>query len=398
MYSSRLHTISMQNFDNKQAFMPSKLLIASALLAFMAVFLFVHGASAQSSVRPPATATENYIESPVDGNVPGNALGNSGVANSWGDIRKGIEGKVSIPDTKAGVLVQSAGEDYRLLRKGPLFSYLGLAMLGTLIALAAFFAIRGRIRVEHGLSGQKIKRFSTVERMGHWLMAISFIILAITGLNVSFGQYVIMPIVGKEFFGPMTLFLKMTHNYIAFAFMLGLIIAFVCWVLHNIPNRHDLVWIMKAGGLFKKGVHPPAKKFNAGQKIIFWATMLGGLSLTLSGWQLLFPFEYSYFADTFSMLAKIGIDVPAILGMASPPYSVIQEQQFATIWHAVMAVIMVCIILAHIYIGSVGMEGAFDAMGSGEVDENWAKEHHSIWVDEVKAKERAGVKGVQPAE
>jgi formate dehydrogenase subunit gamma len=404
MYLSRTNATSLAEtktqFDcqNSVGFKNMKILLSFFLVAMVTMAVLLSSAFAQSSVRPPSTATQNMIDSPTEGNVPGNALGNSDVSNTWGNIRKGVEGTVSIPDIKAGVLVQSAGEEYRATRKGPLFSYLGLAMLGTLIALALFFALRGRIRVEHGMSGKKIKRFSTVERMGHWLMAISFIILGVSGLNVTFGKYVVMPVIGKEAFGPLSYFLKITHHYVAFAFMLGLAIAFVCWVIHNIPNRHDLVWLAKGGGLFKKGVHPPAKKFNAGQKMIFWLTMIGGLSLCLSGWQLLYPFEYNYFADTFAMLAKIGIDVPAMIGIAAPPYSGIQEQQFATVWHAVMAVFMICVILAHIYIGSVGMEGAFDAMGSGEVDENWAKEHHSLWVDEVKGQKSDAKASVQPAE
>ena len=246
-----------------------------------------------------------------------------------------------------------------------------------------FFAIRGRIRVEHGLAGVKIKRFSTFERTGHWLMALSFIILAISGLNVSFGRSLILPLIGKDAFGPMAGFLKLTHNYVAFAFMLGLIIAFVMWIAHNIPNRYDVIWLLKGGGLFTKGVHPPAKKFNAGQKIIFWLVMICGVSLSLSGWALLFPFEHGFFGDTFGLLSRIGLDVPALLGLPEPPYSVIQEQQFNSIWHAAMAVFMVCVIFGHIYIGTIGMEGAYDAMGSGDVDLNWAKEHHSLWVEEV---------------
>lgn len=399
MYSNRTKAISVAKRENGSSqYSVAKILSGLFLVLALIVLVSINSALAQSSVRPPDTATQNVIEAPVDGNVPGNVLGNSDVSISWQSIRNGIEGTVSIQDSKSGVLVQSAGEDYRLTRSGPLFSYLGLAMLGTLIALAIFFALRGRIRVEHGLSGKKIKRFSDVERMGHWLMAISFIILAISGLNVTFGKYVVMPIIGKDAFGPLALFLKTTHHYIAFAFMLGLAIAFVCWVLHNIPNRHDLVWLAKGGGLFKKGVHPPSKKFNAGQKIIFWTTMIGGLSLCLSGWQLLYPFEHSYFADTFTMLAKIGIDIPAMIGIATPPYTGIQEQQFATIWHVIMAVILICVIMAHIYIGSVGMEGAFDAMGSGEVDKNWAKEHHSLWVDEIESSKKKMSAKVQPAE
>ena len=139
--------------------------------------------------------------------------------------------------------------------------------------------------------------------------------------------------------------------------------------------------------MLSKSSHPPAKKFNAGQKLIFWGVMLLGLSLSVSGWALLFPFEHHLFTDTFALLGKIGIDVPAILGLPEPPYSVIQEQQFNSAWHSIIAVVMICLILAHIYIGTIGMQGAYDAMGSGEVDLNWAREHHSLWVDEVMAKE-----------
>lgn len=360
-----------------------QVLLASLLGACLMVLLLNGAASAQSSVRPPASAVTVDGGSPVDGNVPGDVLGNSSDAELWRSVRQGIEGNVSIPDKKAGVLVQSEGENWRLLRNGPFFDYLGLAMIATLVLLALFFAIRGRIRVEHGLAGVTIKRFSLIERTGHWLMALSFIILAISGLNVSYGRSLVMPLIGKDAFGPIAGFLKLSHNYVAFAFMLGLAIAFVMWIVHNIPNRYDVMWLLKGGGLFTKGVHPPAKKFNAGQKIVFWLVMIGGLSLSISGWALLFPFEHGFFGDTFSLLARIGVDVPALLGLPEPPYSVIQEQQFNTIWHAAMAVFMVCVIFGHIYIGTVGMEGAYDAMGSGDVDLNWAKEHHSLWVEEV---------------
>ncbi len=366
--------------------------IAVALLMALAA---TNTGTAQSSVRPPDSEI-SATGSPTGGAVPGDALGTTSDAEIWRAVRQGVTGDVSIPDKKAGVLVQSEGESWRLLRNGPMFEYLGLAMIGTLILLALFFAIRGRVRVEHGMAGVRIKRFSVVERTGHWLMALSFIILAISGLNVSFGRSVIMPLIGKDAFGPMSAFLKLTHNYVAFAFMLGLAMAFVMWIIHNIPNRHDVIWLLKGGGLFSKGTHVPAKKFNAGQKIIFWLVMIGGLSLSVSGWAMLFPFEHSYFSDTFSGLASIGLDIPALVGLPQPPYSAIQEQQFNSIWHAVMAVFMVCVIFGHIYIGTIGMEGAYDAMGRGDVDLNWAREHHSLWVDEVLEKDARAPAGIHP--
>ena len=85
------------------------------------------------------------------------------------------------------------------------------------------------------------------------------------------------------------------------------------WIAHNIPNRHDVVWMLKGGGLFSKGVHPPARKFNAGQKIIFWMVIILGASVSLSGLSLLMPFEIPMFAKTFAILNNVGIG-PADLG------------------------------------------------------------------------------------
>ncbi|RMF07605.1 MAG: formate dehydrogenase subunit gamma, partial [Alphaproteobacteria bacterium] len=203
-------------------------------------------------------------------------------------------------------------------------------------------------------------------------------ILALTGLNITYGKYVLMPLIGKGAFATLSAAGKWLHNYVAFAFTVGLVMIFVLWVKDNIPNRYDLTWLAKGGGLFVKGVHPPSKKFNAGQKLIFWSVVLGGTSLILSGISLLFPFQFAMFAKTFAILNIFGFDLPTQL-------TPIQEMQYATLWHAIVAIGLICIIIAHIYIGTIGMEGAFDAMGSGEVDINWAKEHHSIWAEEVLA-------------
>lgn len=370
----------------KTRFASTQPLMAAVAFAFVAlvVLCMPPQAGAQSSVRPPENAT-TAIAPPGPG-MQGNVQGNASDSEIWRDIRHGEAGNTAAPNPSGGQLIQSQGEDWRLYRHGPAHDYLGYAMIGTLVLLALFMAIRGRIKIEHGLSGIKIKRFSTLERMSHWLMALSFIILGISGLNVTFGRSLILPLVGKDFFGPMSGYLKATHNYTGFAFMLGLAMAFVLWVVHNVPDRTDLNWLAKGGGLLSKSSHPPAKKFNAGQKVIFWGVMLLGLSLSVSGWVLMFPLEHhSLFSDTFALLGNIGINVPSVLGLPEPPYSAIQEQQFNSAWHGIIAVVMICLILAHIYIGTIGMQGAFDAMGSGDVDLNWAREHHSLWVDEVMA-------------
>jgi formate dehydrogenase subunit gamma len=338
---------------------------------------------ASSSVRPPASAVVPGGPGMVQPEKPGNYD-----VEMWKKVRGGLNGSVSIPDKKSGTLVQSGGEDWRNFRNGPLPTYGAYAMLGMLGLLIAFYLVRGRINIEHGWANETIQRFTNLDRMGHWLMATSFIILALTGLNVLYGKYVLLPVIGKDAFAALSGLAKWMHNYVAFAFMLGLAISFVMWVKHNFPNKHDVVWLARLGGAIGNG-HPSAKKFNAGQKILFWLVMLGGLSISLSGLALMFPFQSSMFAKTFGWLNMIGFSFPTAM-------TPMQEMQYASSWHAIMALFLVVVIFGHIYIGTLGMQGAFSAMGSGEVDVNWAKEHHNLWADEELAKR--GRAPVQPAE
>jgi formate dehydrogenase subunit gamma len=185
--------------------------------------------------------------------------------------------------------------------------------------------------------------------------------------------------------------------------MVGLALTFVVWLCYNFPSWRDVVWLAKGGGMFVRGSHPPAWKFNAGQKILFWLVMLGGLSLSLSGIALLFPFETALFAKTFAAINWLG----SLVGLApNLPTNLtpLQEMQHATTWHGIVALGLVVVIIAHIYIGTLGMQGAFSAMGSGQVDVNWAKEHHSLWaereiekMEEVAAAETAAAR-MAPAE
>lgn len=267
-----------------------------------------------------------------------------------------VAGRISIPDANAGYLIKPENKLWAALQ-GDMLHLLSIwSVVGMVVLLAAFYLIRGKIRVDGGLSGRKILRFNAIERFAHWTLASTFIILALSGLNIIIGKTVLLPIIGEGAFGTLSALGKIAHNFLAWPFMVSLVLVLVLWIIHNIPNSVDLQWIKQGGGLLKKGVHPPAKKFNAGQKLIFWSVILGGAALSFTGFMLLFPAEAGTPADW----------------------------QFYQTIHALTAAILSAIIIAHIYIGSVGMEGAFDAMGSGEVDENWAKEHHSLWVEEVK--------------
>ncbi len=340
----------------------------------MAVAVLVTYATAAGLMGSPVLEAPAVAQS--KGQVPGQSLGGVSDAEFWRQIRRGVAGTVSIPDKQAAVLVQSEGDNWRAMRNGPVSNFGGWALLAIIVVLAVFFAVRGRIRVDGGLSGRTVERFNGLERFTHWLTASSFIVLALTGLNVLYGKYVLMPIIGQAAFATLTYWGKLAHNYIAFAFIIGIALMVIVWVKDNLPSREDLTWIAKGGGMFVKGVHPPAKKFNFGQKTIFWVVILGGISLAYTGLSLMFFFDLKAFSATFALVNLFGFDLPTQL-------TALQENQLAQLWHAVLALIVTAVIIAHIYIGSLGMEGAFDAVSTGQVDENWAHEHHSLWAADV---------------
>ncbi|PTX54607.1 formate dehydrogenase gamma subunit [Litoreibacter ponti] len=297
----------------------------------------------------------------------------------------------------ATTLMQDGGMWWLEFRQGPLREYGAYLLGGTLLLLALFYLIRGRIRIDGEKTGRTITRFQAVERFGHWLLAGSFLLLAATGLLTLFGRVAIIPLLGHEAFAPMAVASKWVHNNVSWAFMVALVMIFVMWVVHNLPDRTDINWLLKGGGIFTKG-HPPAKKFNAGQKLIFWSVIVFGASISASGLSLLFPFELPMFALTFEKLNALGLPQLVGLGELNTVLAPHEEMQYAQLWHSIMSFVLIAIIFAHIYIGSIGMEGASDAMTSGEVEEQWAREHHSLWVDEVKAKETQAPKGATPAE
>ncbi|MEY8097372.1 formate dehydrogenase subunit gamma [Falsihalocynthiibacter sp. S25ZX9] len=286
----------------------------------------------------------------------------------------------------ATTLIQDGGMWWLEFRQGPLLTYGAGLLGGTLVLLALFYLIRGRVLIEGEKTGRTITRFGGVERFGHWLLASSFLILGATGLISLFGRKVLIPTFGHEAFSTVAIGTKWVHNNISWAFIVALIIIFVFWVGHNLPDRTDLFWLKKGGGIFGGG-HPPAKKFNAGQKVIFWSVIVLGSSISVSGLSLLFPFEFHMFGATFAKLNAWG--VTGWFGFDPLPYPLApqEEMQYAQLWHAIVSLVLTAIIFAHIYIGSVGMEGAFDAMGSGEVEEQWAREHHSLWVEDVRKAE-----------
>lgn len=291
-----------------------------------------------------------------DGDVPTAAQSHPSTADTWREIRQGMPGLVVGQPESRGVLIQSEGELWRSVRNGPVRYWGGWALGGVAVAIGVFYLLRGAIRMEGGPSGRSILRFKFIERAGHWMTAGSFLILAFTGLNMLFGRYAFEPYIGKEVFAAITLAGKWAHNIFGFTFIVGLLMIFVMWARENLWDRYDLNWILQGGGLLFKGKHPAAAKFNFGQKTQYWMVILVGAAVSYTGVNLIFPF---LFWDMHGM-------------------------QVLHILHTVLALIMMLFMMGHIYIGTIGMEGAASAMTTGYVDEKWASEHHSAWVAAVK--------------
>ena len=233
--------------------------------------------------------------------------------------------------------------------------------------LVLFYLIRGMVKIESGRSGRTLVRFNAFERFVHWMTAASFVVLALSGLNITFGKELLTPLIGAVAFAEWSQWAKYAHNYLSFPFTLGVVLMFLMWLAWNFPTPTDFRWIAQGGGIVGSK-HPPAKRFNAGQKVIYWVVVLGGGAAAVTGYLLMFPF---YATD--------------IAGM-----------QLAQMVHGIVGVLFIAIMLAHIYIGTVGMQGAFEAMGKGEVDVNWARQHHSLWLEKEAKKGR--VRGPAPAE
>lgn len=328
--------------------------LTRSILSFLAMVAMVIGLGLSTPVGAQQGAQINPTAKSVTEDQLLNALKPGSAAE--------IGGRVTIPDAKSATLIRPAGREWREFHQGTMHLIGGIAILGMLALLVVFYFTRGKIMIAGGPTNRTITRFGSFDRFVHWTTAGCFIVLALSGLNITFGKSILIPLLGESAFAATAQLGKYAHNYLAFPFMIGLALMFLIWVKDNIPSMIDVQWFAQGGGLIGKG-HPKAKRFNGGQKMVFWSVILGGAALSVSGWYLLFPYTAG-----------------GVLNL-----------QFWNVVHGVVSMLLIGAMLAHAYIGSIGMEGAFDAMGSGEVDLNWAKEHHSLWVeDEMK-------KGVVPA-
>jgi formate dehydrogenase subunit gamma len=323
----------------------------SAPLACVLLFGFLLTSAA---LAPPASAQQRGADTVV------NPTASSVKEQELLREMRIISGRGSIPDVKSYNIEQPAGREWRQFHEVTLHWLGAIAILGMLGLLVLFYLMRGMVRLEFGRSWRTIVRFNTFERLVHWMTATCFVALALSGLNITFGKELLMPLLGEETFAAWSQWAKYAHDYLSFPFTLGVATILLMWIAWNIPTRLDVEWLKQGGGLFG-AKHPPAPRFNAGQKMIYWIVVIGGTTVATSGYLLMFPF---YLTD--------------IAGM-----------QLAQMTHGAVAALFMAAMLAHIYIGTIGMEGAFEAMWKGTVDFNWARQHHSVWFEEESSKAQA---------
>ncbi len=341
-------------------------LVLSAFAAFPAV------AMAQAQPAQP---------SPDDTQAKRQAVQPGNNAPVWREVRSGEANYTSIKGPETGVLVQqqakffgqdgmtTAGEAWRKYRNGPVTFYGGLLVVLAAVAIGAFYLWKGPIKLHNPPTGRTILRFSALERWAHWSMAISFCVLGVSGLVILFGKHILLPVIGYTLFAWLTMLMKNLHNFIGPLFLVSIVLFAVIYVRHNFPARGDINWLLKAGGMF--GAHEvPSGRFNAGEKGWFWLSVVVlGTLMSISGLILLFPnFE-----------------------------QVRATMQQANIVHAIGGVVFIAMSFAHIYMGTIGTEGAYEGMRTGYVDETWAKEHHELWYDDVKSGKSGGGDAGRPA-
>jgi formate dehydrogenase subunit gamma len=356
--------------------------------ARLALFLIASGwfalAGAQTAPAPAAPVagvqSQNIMDvKPDASNAPGYAQQTNGErakvqpgnnAPMWRQVGSGVTGYSSLPTPEAGNLIQpfvqypgsrmtNAGEAWRQVRNQWIIPYGGSLLVIVLGAIALFYWRKGSIALHGAPTGRKIERFSAFERSAHWANALAFTLLAVSGLVMAFGKFFLHPVMGGTLYGWLTYLLKNLHNFAGPLFAVSLLIVIVTFVRDNLPAKGDLNWLLKGGGLLSEH-EVKSGRFNAGEKVVFWGgVFVLGLVVVASG----------------LLMDKL---IPGLVYERS-------TMQVVHMVHAVSTVLMMTMFIGHIYLGTIGMDGAYDAMKTGYVDETWAKEHHELWYDDIKA-------------
>lgn len=287
----------------------------------------------------------------------------------WKEVRSEQEHFTTVRGVETGVLIQSGGQSWRQARNGPITVWGGILVAGVALAIGVFYLWRGPLKNHEPPTGRLIQRFTFIDRAAHWTLAITFVILAVSGLIMLFGKHVLLPLFGYNLFSVLAQTSKNLHNFVGPLFLIATLFAFFVYIRDNVWDSCDTVWIKKAGGLLS-GESVPSRRFNFGEKTWFWiGVVFLGLTVSISGLILDFP-NFQQGRGTM---------------------------QVANVVHVIGALIFMTLSLGHIYMGTVGAEGAYEAMRYGYVDEAWAREHHAIWYKEVDQKARRIGQGAEHA-
>jgi formate dehydrogenase subunit gamma len=282
-------------------------------------------------------------------------------AELWREVRQrdqSVVGSTQVQGVDSGVLIQQTGERWRQYRMQQLAPY-GAILLGAVVGIfVVYYLVRGKIRIAAGRSGELVRRYTTPEMTVHWIMAITFVLLTVSGLILLYGRWLLIPLLGPTGFSATAAVCKLLHNYVGLLFTAIIPIAFFLYLKDSLFNlKVDSKWFMRAGG-YLGGEEPSSEKVNAGQKAWYWVAMLGGFVLIASG---------------------LFLDFPNIFQQGR------EWLQGAHVIHTLAAIGVIAFFIVHLYLATVGVEGAFESMVTGHVDANWARQHHDLWYEELQA-------------
>ena len=274
-------------------------------------------------------------------------------SNFWRQVRNGISGYSAVGGPDSNVLVNRNGHNWRQFRVRVLAPYGAYLMGGALFVIAMFFAIRGPIAYPADPSVKYIVRFSVYQRIIHWFTALLFWLLAISGLVLLYGRFVLIPLFGSSGFAAFASASKEAHNLFGPIFILALCLLIIEFARDNFFSKGDGSWLRRGGGPFRR--HASAGRFNCGEKIWFWLIVILGTLLSISG--ILLDFS--------------------VLGFNR------NTLEFAHVIHGIAALIFISAAFGHVYLGTIGTRGTLRGMTTGLVDRGWASLHHDRWAAET---------------